>query len=241
MDNTSQAFLSLRPKQLCTVKLVQIDFSFVQSKNERDRGTNRKVKEETSDVRSGVVTGVEKGEEVELLLNCARPEKLALGVSELKLPGLVLPPPAARSTWNPVPALLESASTGLVRGGPREEAGHVDLSSLCEDSSRRALDLTELMSSRERKREGVEGERGWVEEAMKPQRTTVGNEWKMEKRVASAGWHGDSSVATEVAAARSSQYPSVEDAGVCVCVVCVCVVCVCVCVWCVCLLAIMCL
>ena len=239
-DNTSQAFLSLQSEQLCTVKLVQIDFSFVRSKNEKDRGTNRKVKEETSDTRSGVVTGVEEGEEAELPLIGARQEKLALGVSELKLPGLVLPAPAARSTWNPVPALLASSRAGLVSGGPREEAGHVDLSSLCEDSSRGTLDLTELMSSRERKREGVERERGWVEETMKPRGTAVGNEWRMhgkEKTVASAGWHGDSSVATEVAATRSSQYPSLEDAGVCVCdIVCACVVCVCVhvCVVCVC-------
>lgn len=185
--------------------------------NERDRATDRKVKEEMSDTRSGVVTGVEEEEETELPLNSARPEKLGLGVSEVKLPGLVLPPPAARSTWNPVPALLACARTGLVSGGPREKADHVDLSSLCEDSSGGALDLTELMSSGERKREGVEGERGWVEEVVKPRGTAVANEWRMhrkEKRVASAGWHGDGSVATEVAAARSSQYPSVKDAGV---------------------------
>ena len=132
-----------------------------------------------------------------------------------------------------MPALLASSRAGLVSGGPREEAGHIDLSSLCEDSSRGTLDLTELMSSRERKREGVERERGWVEETMKPRGTAVGNEWRVhgkEKMVASAGWHGDGSVATEVAATRSSQYPSVEDAGVCVCGVCValCGVCVCV-------------
>lgn len=225
-DATSQAFLSLQPKQPCTVKLVRIDFSSLRPEYKGAKSTNKEVSSGTSDARSGVFASVER-EEVELPPGGDRLEDLTLGMSELQLSRLVIPPPAVRCTWNPVPELMETARAGLVGGGPKEKASHIDLGSLWEDGSSRAVDWTEMVTAREKMRERMEGQRkGWVEEAVRGGGTTVGDERRIhrrEERVASAGGHGGGSLSAEKAVSQSGQYPSVDNAGSCVLFACSCV------------------
>ena len=244
-DTTCQPFLCLQPKHLCTVKLVQIDFSSIQPKNEDEKGINNqmKVKNEPSELSSGTVLGAEGGI-CELPSGDDEPEELvALGTSELHLSGLVIPSPALRCAWNPVPELMEVARAGVVGGDPEGKMAHIGLSHLWEEGSGGAVDLTELVSAGGRMRLGVEGERGkQAEEAVGGEGIVAGvggRKHQSENRVRSVDQHGSgggggSALSTEGGEIR--QHPTMDSAGVCACLclrvclhVCVCV-CVCACV-----------